>query len=520
MSLQMVSDNSNTALIATGFSLFNFHGEIFLFGQKGWPRRSCSTGVFLLQLKGHVLKLKAVSFSPDSCYLPPLRCPAITHHSDPSDSSSLLYFIHGGRDPNNDLSSVLYCMMVHSSTGNKRTSLRCIERKLGGDVPQGRYGHTINVIQNNGLTLGVLFGGRSYRPPGQRTTENWNSVVDCAPRVFLIDINTGHCTSHLTPEIEDGFSFHVSMARMDTVYILGGHSIGSNHRPARLLSLKVDLLATSPSVTCTILNCGIAVSSAIVAQASKDEFIIVGGYESESQKRMLCNTIILDSNNIQILEREPPDWTSDIKASKTWFGNNMGNGAVLIGIPGDSKRDTAEANFFYIANFGQLEEESQVSCSQESFTDPEECSTFEDSEEFHFEVGADGSDDAENLDNGDEEGYWIKCSPNCNMNVNIWAPHYSTELHKPAMIFCSSAREDGHWVHAQCMDLAESQLIQFSQENTKYFCKEHLRIDRGIQTPQKKRQIKRTPIKLPRKKSPATMKRTPMTKSFLKRLFD
>ncbi|XP_067849626.1 V(D)J recombination-activating protein 2 [Heptranchias perlo] len=519
MSLQMVSADSNAVLIHTGFSLLNFHGEVFFFGQKGWPKRSCCTGVFLLHLKGHKLKLRAVSFSSDSCYLPPLRCPAITHYSDPSETNTLFYLIHGGRAPNNELPDLLYLMMVYSNAGNKRTSLRCIEKNLKGDVPQGRYGHTINVIQSKGQTMCVLFGGRCYRPPGQRTTENWNSVVDCLPQVFLIDINTGHCTSHMLPEIEDGFSFHVSIAKIDTVYILGGHSIETNHRPARLLSLKVDLLGIYPSVNCTILHSGISVSSAIVTQAGKDEFIIVGGYESESQKRMICNTVILENDNIQILEKEPPAWTSDIKASKTWFGSDMGSSAVLIGIPGETKQDAAEANYFYLVNFGQLEEESQVSASQESFTDPEECSTLEDSEEFHFEVEADGSDDVENLDNADEEGYWIKCSATCNVNINIWVPYYSTELNKPAMIFCSNGRDDGHWVHAQCMDLAESQLIQFSQENTKYFCNEH-HIDRGIKTPQKKKQIKRTPIKSPRKKSPATLKRTPMKKSFLKRLFD
>ncbi|XP_043562300.1 V(D)J recombination-activating protein 2 [Chiloscyllium plagiosum] len=519
MSLQMVSESSKTGLIYPGFSLFNLNGEVFFFGQKGWPKRSCSTGVFLLHLKGHNLKLKAVSFSPDSCYLPPLRCPAITHYSDPSESKSPLYFIHGGRDPNNDLTNSLYLMMVYCSTGNKTTSLRCIEKNLEGEVPQGRYGHSINVVQSKGQMLLVLFGGRCFRPPGQRTTENWNSVVDCLPEVFLIDINTGHCTSHILPEIEDGFSFHISIAKIDRVYILGGHSIETNLRPERLLCLKVDLSGTSPSVQCTILQGGISVSSAIVTQAGKDEFIIVGGYESESKKRMICNTITVENDNIQILEKEPPAWTSDIKASKTWFGSSMESNTVLLGIPGESKQDAAEAYFFYIAKFGQLDEESQVSCSQESFTDPEECSTFEDSEEFNFEVEADGSDDAENRDNADEEGYWIKCSSTCNMNVNIWEPYYSTELNKPAMICCSSGGDDGHWVHAQCMNLAESQLIQFSQENTKYFCNEHY-IDRGIQTPQKKKQIKRTPIKSPRKKSPATLKRTPMKKSFLKRLFD
>ncbi|XP_072129262.1 V(D)J recombination-activating protein 2 [Mobula birostris] len=519
MTLQLVSENSNTNLIHPGFSLMNFHSEIFLFGQKGWPKRSCNTGVFLLHLKSHQLKLKPVSFSSESCYLPPLRRPAVTHYSDPSEAGSLSYLIHGGRTPNNELPNTLYVMMVYDNAAKKRTSLQCTEKKLTGDVPSGRYGHTINVIQDKGETICALFGGRSYQAPGQRTTENWNSLVDCSPEVFLIDMNTGHCTSHVIPEIEEGFSFHVAISKLETIYILGGHSIKNNNRPARLLSLKVDLSDIHPSVKCTILHGGISVSSAIVTQAGTDEFIIVGGYESESQKRMICNTVILENNNIQILEKEPPAWTNDIKASKTWFGSDMGSSAVLIGIPGETKQDTPIAHYFYIANFGQPKEESQMSASQESFTDPEEYSTFEDSEEFRFDVEADPSDDVENTDDADEEGYWIKCSANCNMNIKIWVPYYSTELNKPAMIFCSNAGDDGHWVHAQCMNLTEMQLIQFSQENIKYFCNEHY-IDRGIKTPLKTKQIKRTPIKSPRKKSPATLKRVPMKKSFLKRLFD
>ncbi|XP_032894477.1 V(D)J recombination-activating protein 2 [Amblyraja radiata] len=519
MSLQMVSVNSSNNLIQPGFSLLDFHGEVFLFGQKGWPKRSCSTGVFLLHLKDHLLKLKPVSFSSESCYLPPLRRPAITHYSDPSETGSLYYIIHGGRTPNSEVPNSLYVMRVYDNTAKKRTSLCCSEKNLKGDVPTGRYGHTINVIQSKGQTICVLFGGRSYQPPGQRTTENWNSLVDCLPEVYLIDMNTGHCTSHMLPEIEEGFSFHVAVSKIDTIYILGGHSIKDNHRPERLLSLKVDLSGIHPSVKCTVLHGGISVSSAIVTQAGKDEFIIVGGYESESKKRIICNTIVLENDSIQILDKDPPMWTSDINTSKTWFGSDMGSGAVLIGIPGNTKQDTSEANYFYIAHFGQPKEESQMSASQESFTDPEECSAFEDSEEFHFVVEPDSSEYVENLNEGDEEGYWIKCSANCNMNIKIWVPYYSTELNKPAMIFCSNAGDDGHWVHAQCMNLTESQLIQFSQENITYFCNEHF-IERSIKTPPKIKQIKRTPIKTPRKKSPATLKRTPMKKSFLKRLFD
>ncbi|XP_007885835.1 V(D)J recombination-activating protein 2 [Callorhinchus milii] len=520
MTLQMVSPSANGALIHPGFSLMNFNGEVFLFGQKGWPKRSCSSGVFLLRLKEQDLKLKAVSFSSDSCYLPPLRCPAITHYSDPSESKSPLYLIHGGRMPNNELSDLLYLMMV-SNTGSKKTSLCCIEKDLKGNVPQGRYGHTINVVQSRGRTMCILVGGRYYRPPGQRTTENWNSVLDCTPHVYIIDLSTSHCTAHVLPEINDGFSFHASVAKNETIYVFGGHSMGSNHRPPRLLSLQVDLLGPHPSITCTVLNNGISVSSAIVTQAGSNEFIIVGGYESETQKRMACNTILLENDNIQILDKEPPAWTSDLRASKSWFGSDMGNRAVLMGIPGENKPDTAEANYFYIATFGQPEGRSRILVSQESFTDPEESSAFEDSEEFRFVVEThDYSDDEIYLDNGDEEGYWIKCIVTCSVNVNTWVPYYSTELNKPAMIFCSSGGGGGHWVHAQCMGLSESELIHLSQEKTKYFCNVHC-IEKRVETLQKKIKImKRTPMKSPRKKSPSSLKKTPMKKSFVKRLFE
>ena len=195
--------------------------------------------------------------------------------------------------------------------------------------------------------MGVLFGGRSYIPSAQRTTEKWNSVADCLPHVFLVDFEFGCSTSYILPELQDGLSFHVSIARNDTVYILGGHSLANNIRPANLYRIRVDLPLGSPAVECTVLPGGISVSSAILTQISNDEFVIVGGYQLENQKRMVCNIISFKDNKIDILEMETPDWTPDIKHSKIWFGSNMGNGTVFLGIPGDNKQAVSEAFYFY-----------------------------------------------------------------------------------------------------------------------------------------------------------------------------
>ena len=58
MSLQMITVSNNIGLIQPGFSLMNFDGQIFFFGQKGWPKRSCPTGVFHFDVKQNHLKLK------------------------------------------------------------------------------------------------------------------------------------------------------------------------------------------------------------------------------------------------------------------------------------------------------------------------------------------------------------------------------------------------------------------------------------------------------------------------------
>uniref|UniRef100_UPI002F91BF7D V(D)J recombination-activating protein 2 n=1 Tax=Homo sapiens TaxID=9606 RepID=UPI002F91BF7D len=78
---------------------------------------------------------------------------------------------------------------------------------------------------------------------------------------------------------------------------------------------------------------------------------------------------------------------------------------------------------------------------------------------------------------GRGSGYWITCCPTCDVDINTWVPFYSTELNKPAMIYCSHG--DGHWVHAQCMDLAERTLIHLSAGSNKYYCNEHVEIARA-----------------------------------------
>ncbi|XP_043941396.1 V(D)J recombination-activating protein 2 [Protopterus annectens] len=519
MSLHTIS-TVNISLIQPGFSLLNFNGDIFLFGQKGWPKRSCPTGVFLLHFKQQEMKLRPVSFCNDSRYLPPLRSPAICSLID-SDSEKHQYLLHGGKTPNSDLSDKLYIIKLVSKGVNKKTTLSCIEKELVGDIPEARYGHSISMVYSRGKCMAVIFGGRHYMPPGQRITESWNTAVDCFPQIFLIDLEFGCCKSYILPELQDGISFHVSIARKDTVYFLGGCTLGSNSRSPNLYRLKVDLPLGSPAVSCTVIPGGISVSSGLVTQISSDEFVIVGGYESENQKRMMCNTVIVDDNKIEILPRETPDWSTEIKLSKTWFGSNMGDGEVLIGIPGDNKHATTDPYYFYIIKFKE-DEDLMQNCSQESTEDQEDSTTFEDSEEFYFSNGLNDFDidDTYNEDDEDDEseaGYWIKCCASCNVDINTWVPLYTTELNKPAMIYCS--KSEGHWVHARCMDLSENMLIQLSQDNTKYFCVDHVEWALGLQTPTKQLPVKRMPMKPIHKKIPIRIT-PPVKKSFLRRLFE
>ncbi|XP_001509136.2 V(D)J recombination-activating protein 2 [Ornithorhynchus anatinus] len=527
MALQMLSVSTNSSLIQPGFSLMNFDGQVFFFGQKGWPKRSCPTGVFLLDIKRNQLKLKPATFSKDSCYLPPLRYPATCTLKNSLEPEKIQYIIHGGKTPNNELSNKIYVMAV-ACKSNKKITFCCTEKELVGDIPEARYGHTIDVVYSRGKSMTVIFGGRSYMPPAQRTTEKWNSVIDCMPHVYLVDFEFGCSTSYVFPELQDGLSFHVSIARNDTVYILGGHSLTNNSRPPNLFRLKVDLPLGSPAVSCTVLSGGLSVSSAIVTQRNSSEFVIVGGYQLDNLKRMACHIIKLEDNKFEIEEMETPDWTPDIKHSKIWFGSNMGNGAIFLGIPGDNKQAISDANYFYILKCGQdtKEEDDQATytCSQTSTEDPGDSTPFEDSEEFCFSTEANcfDVDDIDTYNEDDEEdeseaGYWITCCPTCDLDVNTWEPFYSTELNKPAMIYCSNG--DGHWVHAQCMDLSERILIQLSEGNTKYFCNEHIEIARGLQTPKKMLPVKKLPMKSLRKKAPVKIM-TPMKKSFLRRLFD
>uniref|UniRef100_A0A8D0BJ56 V(D)J recombination-activating protein 2 n=1 Tax=Salvator merianae TaxID=96440 RepID=A0A8D0BJ56_SALMN len=519
MSLQMISNVSNPSLIQPGFSLLNFDGHVFLFGQKGWPKRSCPTGVFLLNFKKEELRLKPAFFSQDSCYLPPLRYPAIC---STTQSEKFQYIIHGGKTPNNELSDKLYIMSMISKN-SKKVTFKCIEKELAGEIPEGRYGHTINMVHSQGKNMIVIIGGRSYMAVGERTTEKWNSVVDCMPYIFLVDSKFGCCTTYALPEIQSGFSFHLSLARNDTIYIIGGHSIENNIRPPNFYRIKIDLPLGTPAVSCCTLPGGISVSSAIMTQVRDQEFVIVGGYHSDNQKRMICSSILLDDNKIEITEREAPEWTPDIKHCKIWFGSDMGNGAILLGIPGDNKQALSDGNCFYILRCqeesDQDSEQLAQMCSQSSTEDAGESTPFEDSEEFTFSFDINDIDmyNEEDEEDESEAGYWITCSADCNIDINTWVPLYSTELNKPAMIFCSNG--DGHWVHAQCMDLSENMLIHLSQVNTKYFCTEHASLARGLQTPKKIHPVKKQPMKALHGKKPKKIV-TPAKKSFIRKLFE
>ncbi|XP_044292534.1 V(D)J recombination-activating protein 2 [Varanus komodoensis] len=519
MSLQMIS-TVNSSLVQPGFSVMNFDGQFFLFGQKGWPKRSCPTGVFLLDFKKEELKLKPANFSKDSCYLPPLRYPAICALSL-MQSGKIQYMIHGGKTPNNELSDKLYVMsMVNKNI--KKVTFKCIEKELVGEIPEARYGHTINMVHSQDKSMIIIIGGRSYMPLGQRTTENWNTVVDCLPQIFLVDPDFGCSTSYALPELQGGFSFHLSLARNDTIYIIGGHSIENNTRPPNLYRIKVDLPLGSPDVSCCVLLGGISVSSAIMTQVKDQEFVIVGGYHSDNQKRMVCNTVHVEDNKIEIMEREAPEWTPEIKHSKIWFGSDMGNGTVLFGIPGDNRQLVSDANYLYrLRCKGESDQDSEEltqMCSQSSTEDAGDSTPFEDSEEFTFSFDVNDIDTYNEDDEGDESGtgYWITCSAGCEIDINTWVPLYSTELNKPAMIFCSHG--DGHWVHAQCMDLSENMLIHLSQVNVKYFCTEHVSLAQGLKTPKETPPLEKQPMKVLHRKK-RTQILTPAKKSFIRKLF-
>uniref|UniRef100_A0A672GA88 V(D)J recombination-activating protein 2 n=1 Tax=Salarias fasciatus TaxID=181472 RepID=A0A672GA88_SALFA len=477
MTMQPLTPVNCAGLLQPGCSLLQLDGELLLFGQKGWPKRSCPTGVFGVRVKGGEMKLKPICFSNDSCYLPPLRCPAVCR-LDPHDGLPESYLIHGGRTPNNEISSSLYLLTMDSRGCNRKLTLRCKEKELVAEVPGARYGHTMSVVQSRGKTACVLFGGRSYMRAEERTTENWNSVVDCLPQVFLFDLEFGCSSSHTLPELSDGLSFHLALTREDCVYFIGGHSLASDSRPPRLFRLRVELLQGSPLLSCETLENGLSISSAIVTRTGPShKYIILGGYKSDSQKRMECNTVVLDEKTIHFEQLQSPEWTPDIIHSRTWFGGSAGEGSVLLGVPTEGRPAQPDMHYMYQISFqteGEHEEEQGAqACSQES-TEYDDSTPLEDSEELYFgrephelEDSSDGEGDTYNEDDEEDEsqtGYWIKCCLGCQLDSNTWEPYYSTELHRPAMIFCSRG-EGGHWVHAQCMELSETLLLKLSQEN-------------------------------------------------------
>jgi len=543
MSLQPLTPVNCASLIQPGCSLLHLDGDVLLFGQKGWPRRSCPTGIFGVRRKNGELKLRAISFSNNSCYIPPLRCPAVAR-LDPHDGFPESYLIHGGRNPNNDISASLYLLTLDSRGCNRKVTLRCREQELVGDVPGARYGHTLSMVRSREKTACVLFGGRRYKPAGERTTECWNSVVDCPPRVFLIDPESGCCSAHTLPALADGQSFHVALAREDSVYFLGGHSTSSDSRPPRLFRLRVDLLQGGPALSCEALAAGWASTSAIVIRTGPSHrYIILGGYQEDSQKRMECSTVVLDDDGIRIEAREPPAWTADISHSRTWFGGSTGEGGALIGVPTEGKSTQQDAHRFYQVTFpseaGEGEDGTR-GCSQES-PDTEESPPLEDSEELYFgrepHELVDSSDDGGEGDTYNEEdqedesqtGYWGPCCAGCRVDPNTWEPLYSTELHRPAMIFCSRGgggeKAVGHWVHALCMELTEPLLLKLSCGNAKYFCRDHggPPVCQEVTPPRKVLPVKRSPMKTTahqhQKKMNPSLKMSPAKKGFLRRLF-
>ncbi|XP_061678811.1 V(D)J recombination-activating protein 2 [Syngnathoides biaculeatus] len=534
MTLQPLNPVNCEGLLQHGCSLLHLDGEVLLFGQKGWPKRSCPTGVFGLRLKRGELRLRAISFSNDSQYLPPLRFPSVCR-LDPHDGLPESYLIHGGRTPNNDISSSLYILSMDSRGCNRKLTLRCQEKELAGEVPGARYGHTLSVVQSRGKTAFVVFGGRSYMPPKERTSENWNTVVDCPPQVFLFDLQFGCCSAYTFPDLSEGQSFHVALSREDHVYILGGHSLKSDGRPPRLFRLHVELPQGCPLLSCERLDFGLSISSAVITRTGPaHQYIMLGGYQSNSQKRMECSTVILDEKGIHIEPLEPPKWSPDIVHSGTWYGGAVGEQSMLLAVPTESRSCQTNMHYFYLVNFQKEVEskedmQSQQGCSQD-LTDYDNSTPLEDSEELYFgrepqelDDSSDGEGNSYNEKDEEDEsqsGYWIKCCHACQLDLNTWEPYYSTELHRPAMIFCSKG-EAGHWVHAQCMELSETLLLKLSQDNKKYFCQEHGGLPNQEMTPPRKViPLKRTPVKVKNRKSYTAHKLSGAKKGVFRRLFD
>ncbi|XP_077452637.1 V(D)J recombination-activating protein 2 isoform X1 [Stigmatopora argus] len=534
MRLQPVNPVNCEGLLQPGCSFLQLDGEVLLFGQKGWPKRSCPTGVFVIRLKCGELRLRGICFSNDSQYLPPLRCPAVCR-LDPHDGLEESYLIHGGRTPNNDISSSLYALCMESRGCNRKLILRCKEIELLGEVPGARYGHTVSVVQSRGKTAFVAFGGRSYIPEKERTSEKWNSVIDCPPQVFLFDLQFNCCSAYTFPELSDGQAFHVALAREDRVYILGGHSLKSDSRPPRLFNLHVQLLQGCPSVSCELLNFGLSISSPIITRIGPShKYIILGGYQSNSQKRMECSTIILDEKGIHIEPLEPPKWNPDIVQSETWYGGAAGEQSMLLAVPTEGRSCQKSMYYFYQVNIQKELETSEDTQNQQNLsqemTDEDNSTPLEDSEELYFgrepkelvdsSEGEDNTYNEKDEEDESQSGYWIKCCQGCHLNLNTWEPFYTTELRRPAMIFCSKAQA-GHWVHAQCMELSETQLLNLSQGNKKYFCLKHTGLPKQDVTPP--RQViprKRTPLKVKQRKLHTTLKVSRAQKCVFRKLFD
>ncbi|GAA6217611.1 V(D)J recombination-activating protein 2 [Lates japonicus] len=215
------------------------------------------------------------------------------------------------------------------------------------------------------------------------------------------------------------------------------------------------------------------------------------------------------------------------------LGGSAGEGKALLAVPTEGRPSQPDIHYFYMVSFqteGEgKEEEGTLACSQES-TDYDDSTPLEDSEELYFgrephelEGGSDEEGDTYNEDDEEDEsqtGYWIKCCLGCQVDPNTWEPYYSTELHRPAMIFCSRG-EGGHWVHAQCMELSETLLLRLSQGSKKYFCLDHGGLPYQEMTPPREViPLKRTPMKVKERRTPPTIKMSPAKKNFFRRLFD
>ncbi len=188
----------------------------------------------------------------------------------------------------------------------------------------------------------------------------------------------------------------------------------------------------------------LTITSAIVAPVGYHEYIVFGGYQSETQKRMECTYIGLDDVGVHM----EASWTSSVDQWgnpqpylvwwQAWvketfldcnpFWRKPSPTRCLPFLPGELREGTRWRSinsgmqsgvhwFWGLCAFGRLWGALLWQRTHE------------------LEYSSDGEGDTYNEEDEEDEsqtGYWIKCCLACQVDPNTWEPYYSTELTRPA----------------------------------------------------------------------------------------